>query len=350
MPTVPADALRPFAADIIAAVGTPPDLATIVGDSLVAANLAGHDSHGVLRLTGYCNSVRIGDVRPAVRPQLIGKRLATAKVDGGWGWGQPAMLMATDAAIECAREFGLGAAVVHGCYHIGRAAPYVEKAARAGMAAIIMSNAGPAVAPYGGRQRVLGTNPMAWAIPRGDGRPPIAHDIATAGIAEGKLRVAMSKDQPIAPGLLVTKDGQPTTDPQDFYDGGAIVAFGGHKGSGFSVLAQMLGRGLAGMDTTGFDGPRGANGPVIIVINIELFTELEHFTSEIEAQAALITNSHPAQGFDEVLLPGDPELASERERSHEGIPLPDSVWSALTELAGGLGVAMPAPNATPVAH
>ena len=199
MPVVSAELLRTFATDLIGATGTPDDLARIVGESLVAANLAGHDSHGVLRIPAYCGSVKNGDVRPGVRPALLGRRLATARIDGGWGWGQPAMLMATDAAIDCAREFGMGAAVVHGCYHIGRAAPYVERVARAGMVGIIMSNAGPAVAPYGGRQRVLGTNPMAWAVPRGADRPPLAFDIATAGIAEGKLRVAMSNDLPIAP-------------------------------------------------------------------------------------------------------------------------------------------------------
>jgi uncharacterized oxidoreductase len=343
MPVVAAELLRPFATDVIAAAGTPPDLAGIVGESLVAANLAGHDSHGVLRLNGYCTSVKTGDVRPAERPRLIGRRLATARIDGGWGWGQPAMLMATDAAIDCAREFGMGAAVVHGCYHIGRAAPYVEQVARAGMVGIIMSNAGPAVAPFGGRQRVLGTNPIAWAMPRGAGRPPLCFDIATAGIAEGKLRVAMSKDLPIAPGLLVTADGLPTENPHDFYAGGAILPFGGHKGNGFSILAQMLGRGLAGMDTTGFDGPRGANGPIIIVLNIELFTDLDTFTDEIDAQCDLITRSAPAEGVDAVLLPGDIELATERERSRDGIPLPESTWAALAGLAGELRVPMPEP-------
>src|SRR5690606_30424145 len=102
-------------------------------DSLVAANLAGHDSHGVLRIPPYCASIEEGDILPGVRPQVIGQKLATARIDGGWGWGQAAMSLATDAAIDRAHEHGLGAAIVQNCYHIGRAAPYVEKVARAGM-------------------------------------------------------------------------------------------------------------------------------------------------------------------------------------------------------------------------
>jgi uncharacterized oxidoreductase len=208
------------------------------------------------------------------------------------------------------------------------------------MVGIAMSNAGPAVAPYGGRQRVLGTNPFAWAAPRGNGQEPLSHDIATAGIAEGKLRVAQAKGQPISAGMLVTAGGRPSVDPDDFYAGGAILPFGGHKGSGINVLAQVLGRGLAGMDTSGFDGPRGANGPVIIVIDVRPFTPLEHFTAEIDAQTEQIASSAPAEGFEAVLLPGDPEIATRREREANGIPIPQTTWETLMTLAGELGVAM----------
>jgi uncharacterized oxidoreductase len=206
------------------------------------------------------------------------------------------------------------------------------------MVGIAMANAGPAVAPYGGRKRVLGTNPMAWAIPRGEGREPLAFDIATAGIAEGKLRVALSKGEPVAPGFLVDAEGKPTIAPDDFYAGGALLPFGGHKGYGFSVLAQMLGRGLAGMDTTGFEGPRGANGPLIIVLNVGAFGSLDHFRSEIDAQCAIITGSPPSAGSEAVMMPGDPEIASRRRREAEGIPIPDRTWSELTVLMQELGI------------
>jgi uncharacterized oxidoreductase len=338
MRTFPQEQLRELAIAIFERVGTPTDLARIVGNSLVDANLAGHDSHGVLRVPGYCGSLRAGDVIPGARAEVRSRDRSTAIVDGHWGWGQPAMQLATTTAIELAREYALGAVVVRGCYHIGRAAPYVETVARAGMIGIVMANAGPAVAPFGGKDRVLGTNPFAWAIPRSDGQEPLSFDIATAGIAEGKLRVARAKEVDIAPGLLVDRNGLASTDPNDFFAGGAILPFGGHKGNGFSILAQMLGRSLAGMDTTGFDGPRGANGPIIIVLDPTAFTAFDHFTREVEAQGELITGSSPAKGFDEVLLPGEVELRTRRDREANGIPLPDATWNEITALASELGV------------
>jgi uncharacterized oxidoreductase len=347
MPSFSADSLRTLVADIAVAVGTPVDLAEILASSLVAANLAGQDSHGVLRMPPYCGSIDKGDILPGVRAEVISQRLATAKIDGGWGWGQPAMHLATDVAIERAREYGMGAAIVQNCYHIGRAAPYVEKVARNGMVGLIMANAGAAVAPYGGRERVLGTNPVAWAMPRAEGTPPLSFDIATAGIAEGKLRVALSKNLDVAPGLIVTADGKATVDPNDFFDGGSILPFGGHKGNGFSMLAQMLGVGLMGASGHRFRGPLGVNGPIIIVINIDMFTELDSFIAEVEAQCARIKASAPAEGFAEVLLPGEMELRTEAERIVSGIPIPESTWASITETAIRFGVAIPEPLAVP---
>jgi uncharacterized oxidoreductase len=338
MRTFPQGELRELSAAVLEGVGTPPDLARIVGDSLVDANLAGHDSHGVLRLPSYCASLRAGEIVPQERAIVTSRDRATARVDGKSGWGQPAMLLAADTAIELARQFALGAVVVDHCYHIGRVAPYVERIARAGMVGIAMANAGPAVAPYGGRDRVLGTNPFAWAVPRGEGRKPLSFDIATAGIAGGKLLVARDKQQEIAPGLIVDAEGAPTQDPNDFFAGGAILPFGGHKGNGITILAQMLGRALAGMGAAGFDGPAGANGPIIIALDISAFSALDSFANEVNAQGTLITNSAPAEGFDEVLLPGDIELRTRRERSANGIPIPDATWNEIAALATELGV------------
>jgi uncharacterized oxidoreductase len=208
------------------------------------------------------------------------------------------------------------------------------------MIGIAMSNAGPGVAPFGGRQRVLGTNPFAWSMPIGDEVDPLTFDIATAAIAEGKLRVARAHNRSVAPGMLVDIDGQETLDPEDFFTGGAILPFGGHKGNGISILAQMLGRALAGMDTTGFDGPRGANGPIILSIDPTCFTTAAEFRAEVAAQARLIAHSTPAAGYDEVLLPGEPERRTKRDRAANGIPIPETTWAELTDLAESLGVAM----------
>ncbi len=340
MPVVDQDQLRPFATSVFEAVGTPADIAAFVADSLVDANLAGHDSHGVLRLPGYCGSLRSGDILPGKRCALAKRDRATAIIDGALGWGQPAMHLAAQTVIELARECGLGAVVVRNCYHVGRVTPYVESVARAGMIGIAMSNAGPAVAPFGSRQRVLGTNPFAWSMPIGSQGQVLSFDMATAAIAEGKLRVARAQDKQVSEDMLVDAAGKPTNDPSDFFSGGAILPFGGHKGNGISILAQMLGRALAGMDTTGFEGPRGANGPIIIAIDPTCFATKEEFASEVAAQAALISGSTPAEGFPEVLLPGEIERRTECDRRTNGIPIPDATWAELTHLAESLGIAM----------
>ena len=338
MPTLPAEMLRRLSAAILIGVGTPAPCAQVVADSLIDANLAGHDSHGVIRLRGYAEAARAGHVQPAIEPVLVGRDRATARIDGRWGWGQPAMRLATETAIELAREFGVGVAVVHRSYHIGRVAPYVEAVARAGMVGIALANAGPAVAPHGGRERVMGTNPFAWAVPRAAGREPLAFDIATAAIAEGKLRVAQAKGDRIAPGLIVDKDGAPSDDPNDFYAGGALLPFGGHKGYGVSLLAQVLGRGLAGLDPSALAVHRGINGPLVLALDVAPFGPPERFVEAVEAQCAEITASAAAAGVDAVLLPGDPELRERERRLAEGILVAERTWDDLRSLADELGV------------
>ncbi len=187
---------------------------------------------------------------------------------------------------------------------------------------------------------MLGTNPFAWSMPIGEASEPLTFDIATAAIAEGKLRVAQASKRSVASGMLVDVNGFATEDPEDFFAGGAILPFGGHKGNGISILAQMLGRALAGMDTTGFDGPRGANGPIILAIDPACFTTPDLFRSEVKAQARLIEESTPATGYDEVLLPGEIERRTERERRSSGIPIPETTWSELSELAASLGISL----------
>lgn len=341
MPEVSASALHRFSCDLLQAIGTSQTTAGIVADSLINANLAGHDSHGVLRLPSYLAGAEQGHICPSASPTLVSESGATAIVDAADGWGQPAMWMATRAAIGRARDFGLGAAVVRNSYHIGRVAPYVEAVAAESMIGLAMANAAPAVAPFGGRSRVMGTNPIAWAVPRGHGQPPICLDVATAGVAEGKLRVARARGLPVPSGNIVDIEGRPTTEPADFYSGGALLAFGGHKGSGFSLLAQFIGRGLAGLDPSAYDGPRGVNGPFILAIDIGRFSDPEEFRAQAEAQCEAVTCCSPAEGVDAVYLPGQPELATRAIREKEGVPIDDSTWQALLQLAQEHGVAPP---------
>ena len=338
MPHIPSERLRRLTEAALGAVGASTDDARLVADSLVEANLTGHDSHGVIRLLNYCEWCSAGSIDPTSRPRVLSRWGATAVVDGGWGWGMVAMTLAVETAIGLAAEAGVGAVAVHRSNHIGRVAPYVARIAEAGMVGVAVTNANPAVAPYGGTGRLFGTNPIAWGLPRGSGRAPLVHDIATAAVAEGKVRVARAKGETLPPGLILNVAGQPSVDPEDFYAGGALLPFGGHKGSGLSVLIQILGRGLAAADPESLATHRGGNGPVVIAIDVRPFADLDAFAAEADAVCDQITANPPADGVAEVLLPGEAEARSRLRRLAEGVPIADRTWNDLQTLAAELGV------------
>jgi LDH2 family malate/lactate/ureidoglycolate dehydrogenase len=339
MPTIDHQTLRRVIQSIVEAVGTPPESARAVSESLVEANLMGHDSHGVIRLVWYINFARKGSVLPAALPRVAAQRGATAQVDGARGWGQPAARLATQTAIGLAADQGVGIVSIVNCNHIGRVGEYVETIARAGMIGIAMCNAGPAVAPYGGYRRVMGTNPLAWAAPCGPGQPPIVLDFATAGVAEGKLRVARSKGEMVAAGLVVDAAGRPSLDPADFYAGGALQTFGLHKGSGMSVMIELLARGLCGVDPTS-SGNVEQNGTLILALNISFLAPEQQFLGAAERLRAQIAGAPPAAGFGEVLLPGEPEQRARNIRLEQGIPIPQQTWDEILALASQYNVAI----------
>lgn len=330
--------LRRLAVSILVAVETPPDLAAIVAESLLAANLAGHDSHGVMRLLSYVELVRRGQVKPAARPVLSARHQATASVDGAWGWGQPAARLAMETAVALAAQHGVGAVSVGHCNHIGRLGEYVEAMARAGMMGLALCNAGPVVAPFGGRDRRLGTNPFAWAAPTATPDQPLMLDFATSAVAEGKLRVAMAKGQEVAPGLLIDAAGQPSNRPDDFYAGGALLPFGGHKGYAMSVMVELLAGALSGAAPACLPEYDHSNGTLMVAFDIGAFRPLEDVVAQAERFRAAVKSSRPAAHFDDVMLPGEPEAQARRQRLEHGIALPRQTWRDLHALAAHLGV------------
>jgi len=338
MHTISSGALDAIVRGILEAVGTPPDLAQVVSEGLVVANLVGHDSHGVLRLPQYIASVREGGVQPAARPSLLGRRQATARIDGARGWGQPAARLGAATAIELAQEYGIGVVTIDRCNHIGRLGEYVDGIARAGLVGYTMCNVGPIVAPFGGRQPRLGTNPLAWGIPRGAGQHPVVVDFATSVVAEGKLRVARAKGEKVAPGLIIDRHGQPSTDPADFYDGGALLPFGAHKGYGLSVMIELVAGGLSGMAPSMAKKFMGGNGTLMLAMNIAHFVPPEDFTAQVDEFYTSVKSTPVLDGFSEVLVPGDPEVRSRQERLAAGIPLPDHTWQSIEALADELNV------------
>lgn len=336
--------LQDMSARIFRALEVPDDIAQVVASALVDANLAGHDSHGVIRIPDYVEGIRRGTVRPASRPRVLMQRAATALVSGEWGFGQPAGIAAIDEALARVRDFGVSAVGVVRCNHLGRIGAYVERAAAAGCAtAVWVGGFGRwRAVPYGGSRPALGTNPLAAGFPV-RGEDPVVVDMATTAVAVGKIMVAHAAKKDLAPGSIVDKQGRPTTDPADFFQGGALLPFGAHKGYSLAVLSELLGQALTGADIHGMDGGGGEvyqnAGALFCAIDIGAFRPAE----EAKAAAERITNrlraNPPAAGFERVYTPGEPEARTRRERGPAGIELPWETWRAIVATAESAGLA-----------
>jgi LDH2 family malate/lactate/ureidoglycolate dehydrogenase len=309
-----------------------------VAESLVGANLAGYDSHGVMRLPSYVGAIQAGHIKPAERAEVSGRHQATATVDGHWGWGQPAARLATETAMALATDFGVGAVTIQRCNHIGRVGEYVETMTRAGMTGIALCNAGPAVAPYGGRERRLGTNPFAWAAPTADPDHPLLLDFATSVLAGGKLEVARARGQTIKPGVLLDVEGNPSISPDDFFSGGALRPFGEYKGYAMGVMVELLAGALSGAGPSCLPEYDSGNGTLVVAFNIATFQPLAKFVDQATRFAAAVGDSQPAPGSAGVLLPGDPAAEARRRRGGAGIPLPIATWQELHDLAARLNL------------
>jgi uncharacterized oxidoreductase len=293
-----------------------------------------------MRLPSYVNLTRAGRVRPAERAEVTMRHQATATVDGRWGWGQPAARLATETAMALAREFGVGAVTIQRCNHIGRVGEYVEIMARAGMMGIALCNGGVGVAPYGGREKRLGTNPFAWAAPTADPDHPLMLDFATSVLAAGKVEVARARGQPMKPGVILDVEGHPSTAPADFFNGGALLPAGEYKGYALGVMIELLGGALSGAAPSSLPEFSSGNGTLMVAFNIGTFQPLGQFVDYATRLATVLRTSQPAPGFATVRVPGDPEVDARRLRRDAGIPLPAQTWQELLELAAQLGVAI----------
>jgi LDH2 family malate/lactate/ureidoglycolate dehydrogenase len=330
--------------NLLRGVGTPDDLAAVVARGLHGANMAGHDSHGLVRLPAYLRDARDGKIQPAARAELARRYGATACVSARWGWGQPAARLAAQTASEIAGELGVGAVVLQDSPHVGRMADYVELIAARGQLGMTVTNARPNVAPHGGRDRRLGTDPIAFGIPRVGEWPPIVVDFATSVRAEGKVRVARAAGRMVPPGTLIDRNGQPSTDPEDYYNGGALLPAQEHKGYALAVAIEALGGILSGMGPAMTPAYGDGNGMFVMALQIEAFTSVEQYTRQVEEMAAALEAAPSAPGVDRVLLPGQPELLSAERRRREGIPVGELTLEELRDLARELGVTLPLPG------
>ena len=329
------------------AAGTPEGNATRVATSLVKANLVGHDSHGVIRVPQYVAAIREGRIDPAATPVVERETACTALVDGNWGWGQVAGWEATWLAIAKARECGLAAVALHRSNHVGRVGEYAEEIARQEMIGLITVNnhgGAPQVAPFGGRERRLSSNPIAFAAPTsGD---LILVDMTSAVVAEGKVRVLRNEGKRAPEGWLIDAEGNPTTDPGVLYADppGALLPLGGllgHKGYGLGVMIDILSGALSGGGCSSLKAARVGNAAFIEAVRVDAFTSRERYYGEVDGLVQSLKSCRPAAGFSEVLVPGEPERRAEKARRANGIDIDEETWHQLTETALSLNVAVP---------
>lgn len=335
-----ADELQRLGVAIFKAAGASDENAEGVMTSLVGANLAGHDSHGVIRIPSYVEDIKRERLLPAAVPELTHETPATAVVDGVNTFGQVGSRLTTRIAVQKAQKLGLAAASLFRAHHTGRIGEWAEQGAAAGLVTFVCTAGahGPRIAaPFGGAKAALGTNPFAWGIPRRGGQPPILLDFATTNAAQGKLMVARAKQEPLPLGWALDKDGQPTTNVEDFYAGGVLLPYAGHKGYAMSVVIEMLAVGLSGGEAARKDAR--ASCLFVACFDPQAFRQDDGFLETVDNIAARLKATPPSPGFDQVLLPGDPETSARGARRRDGIELPDATWEAIAGLAAEYGVA-----------
>ena len=346
MPNIPADDLRALARDVLLAAGADERNASRVAEALVSSNLSGVDTHGVFPLARYVSEIKAGYLVPTAWPEIISETPTTALVTGNWTFGHVVAKYAMDVAIEKARDQGVALVSFVRSMHIGRVGEYAEMAASQSMVGLVWGSGygekAPVAVPFGGRKPVLSTNPISIGFPAGE-EPAMVLDFATTAIAGSKARLAEKRGQQVPPGSLIDKDGKPTTDPSAFEgESGGLLPFGGHKGYALMLAIELLGRVLSGADAY-LEPGRGApamrhQGVTMIVFKADLFHPLADFADRADELQQRMRAVPPAEGFSEVLVPGDLGNRARESRGREGIPVPDEVWESLTELAESLGV------------
>ncbi|HEY0910768.1 MAG TPA: Ldh family oxidoreductase [Bradyrhizobium sp.] len=334
--------LLSFAAAVYQRAGMPEADALLAADTLVQADLWGHQSHGVMRLSWYVGRLKAGVCDPVAKPELAVDAGAIAVMDGKDGMGQVLTARAMDEAIRRARLHGIGAVALRNSNHFGTAMYFTLMAARAGCIGFLSTNASPAMAPWGGKRKTVGTNPWSWAAPAG-GQPPMVLDIANTGVARGKIYLARQKGVPIPEGWAINAAGAPTIDPAEAIDG-IILPMAQHKGYAIAVMMDMLSGVLSGSAFgAAVHGPyqterRSGAGQFMIALNIAAFQPLAEFGERMERYIAELKAVPLAQGFEEIVYPGELEARADLRHRRDGLLLPADTREDLRKLANEFGL------------
>ncbi len=341
---VKADQLTQICTDLVMGAGASRAEAECVAKGVVLANLTGHDSHGVIAIPTCIDRIDKGHIVPGAPFTIVQESPTTTVVDGNWGFGFVVAERAMKMTIEKAKTSNVAACTILRQSHVGRVGAYPIMAAAEGMIAIMTADSGrspKAVAPFGGAEARVGTNPLSIAIP--SNLPgSFCLDMATSSVAAGKINLAIAKGTSIPTGWIVDKDGNPTTDPTEFKKGGVLLPLGGeegHKGYGLSAMIEILSAILPGLgfgvDPTG----RHNDGCFIAVFNVAAFRDLATFKTEVTEFAQYLKATKKQKGVNEIYYPGEVEYPKEQDRLAKGIEVDDKTWAQFKALGEKYGIA-----------
>ena len=345
MPTLTGEKISSASYALLRAAGGSEGHAKIVADHIADANLVGHDSHGLIRIPQYLDEIKAGRLDPAREPEVVRESAGTAQVDGNTTFGQVAATFATRIAMEKARQCGISLVTMANQGHTGRIGAYPEIVSKEGMAGIMCTGLGRGrtsrVAPFGGRLGRLGTNPISMSFPYSD-EAQIVMDFATSMAAEGKVRVSRARGELLPDEWLLSPEGKPSREPNDLYNGGAILPMGGvqggHKGYGLSFMIALLGGMTAELACDDLGQSSFRNGSSLIVINLPQLAPIEEVREQVEDWVQYVKDTPPMQGHKGVLYPGEIEANVRRKRSAEGVPVEDSTWDEIAALMKEYGL------------
>jgi hydroxycarboxylate dehydrogenase B len=346
MPILTSDKLHALSHALCAASGSTAREANLVACHLVEANLTGHDSHGVGLLPIYVEKVRAGLLAPNRHAELASERGAVLVIEGNRGYGQVIGHEAMQLGMARSRDQGVALLAIRNSFHVGRIGHYAEQCARAGFASIHFVNVidhPPLQAPYGGAEARFSTNPFCAALP-GENGAAVVLDMATSKIAIGKARVARNQGVQAPEDSLLDGEGRPTRDPGVMFQEprGALVPMGEHKGSGLAIMCELLAGALTGGRTAQPAHPQAGgiiNNMLSMIIDPHVFGDRRRLLEEVAALIGYVKSARPRAGFDEVLVPGEPERRRRAERLERGIEVDERTWTEILGAARMLGLA-----------
>ena len=312
--------------------GTSPEVAAVLANNCAGAQRDGAHSHGVFRIPGYVSTLKSGWVNGQAVPVVEDVASGFVRVDAQNGFAQPALAAGRELLVEKARSAGIAVMAIRNSHHFAALWPDVEPFAYEGLVALSVVNSMTCVVPHGADRPLFGTNPIAFAAPRADAEP-IVFDLATSAIAHGDVQIAARKGERLPPGMGVDSLGQPTTDPKAILEGGALLPFGGHKGSALSMMVELLAAALTGgnfsfeFDWSNHPGAKTPwTGQLLIVIDPSKAAG-QNFA---ERSQELVRQMH-AVGLHR--LPGDRRHRERRKAESAGIVLDDEILAQLHSLA-----------------